>query len=152
MRFDSLSSSERWRWTHLSYYNEIRPTIISIDPLKCPFCHRHTVVCRLLREHGSHPGARVIRFQRPDGRVGPIWVSEESSGEYPRSGSDPGMCGGGVCSSQSRATRAIDGTHRQQEDGLYDVQRLWKYDRISDVLQSDCLVRRSGSIFPEPSG
>ena len=49
--------------THLSYYNEIRPIVLSIDLVKRSLRNCHTIVFRLLREHGLHPGTRVICFQ-----------------------------------------------------------------------------------------
>jgi len=80
--FDFWLLSEWSKRTHLSYHNEIRPIVLSIDPLERSFRNRHAIVFSLLREHGSHPGAGVIRFQRPDGGpLRPVWVSEESSSE-----------------------------------------------------------------------
>ena len=80
--FDPWFPSELSKWIHLSHYNEIRPIVLSIDPLERSFRNRHAIVFGPLREHGSHPGARVISFQRPDdGPLRPVWVSEESSGE-----------------------------------------------------------------------
>lgn len=54
--------SERLERTHLGNHNEIRPAIFSINPLKRSLRDRHTIVFRLLREHGSHTGTWVIGF------------------------------------------------------------------------------------------
>lgn len=67
---------------HLGYHNEIRPAILSVNFFERSFRDRHTIVFRLLREYGLHPRTWIIRFQLPDsGRTGPVWVSEQSSGE-----------------------------------------------------------------------
>ena len=80
--FDLWFPSEHSESAHLSYYNEIRRTVLGIDPCERSFRDRHTIVFGLLREYGSHPRTRIIRFQRLDGGpFRPVWVSEESSCE-----------------------------------------------------------------------
>jgi len=60
---DSWFSSEWLERTHLSYYDEIRPTIFSVDPFESSFRNRRTIIFRLPRKYGSHPGTGVVRFQ-----------------------------------------------------------------------------------------